>query len=83
MGRRIHEIYTGTYKARRVGDGTTMDAIRSELATGQQVGGRWHLEKGFNAARGLDNWLAASVGAVERDRQIAASLLDELMGLFE
>lgn len=53
----------GTTNLSRVGIGTTADAVRNELATGQAVGGRFHSQKAADYARGLENWLRGNPNA--------------------
>lgn len=61
-----------------VGNGTTMDAIRNEVATGVPTGGRMHTIKGQETLRGLNNWLRRNPDAAYSDRLVAQSLADEL-----
>ncbi len=74
----INDLYRGTTNPNRIGNGTTADAIRHELATGQPVGGAFHSQKGADYARGLENWLRANPNAPYRDRVVAQSILDDL-----
>jgi RHS repeat-associated protein len=75
----IDALYKGTTNPRRVGTGTTADAIRHELANpGVSVGGKLHSQKGQDYARALENWLKANPLAPGRDRIVAQSLLNEL-----
>jgi hypothetical protein len=60
----VDNLYKGTTNPNRVGNGTTMDAIRHELATGVPTGRRFHTIKGQETLRGLD--------------LVAQSLADEL-----
>ncbi len=59
-------------------NGTIMDAIRHELATGQRVGAVVHQQKGAEYARGLENWLHGNPNAPYHDRIVAQSILDDL-----
>jgi hypothetical protein len=77
----VNNLYEGTANPNRVGNGTTMDAIRNEIATGKSTGGRMHLTKGQESLRGLDNWLAKNPDAPYKDRLVAQSLADELRGV--
>ncbi len=76
----VNDLYRGTTNPQRVGNGTTMDAIRHELATGGAVHGRRHLEKGQIYANGLRNFLRRNPNASAHDRRVAQSLYDELQG---
>ncbi|GAB3248875.1 PrsW family glutamic-type intramembrane protease [Kineosporia babensis] len=53
----VKELYKGTTRSNRVGDGTTMDAIRNELRTGRPTGGTFHREKGEVSLNGINRWL--------------------------
>lgn len=77
----VNNLYKGTTNPNRVGNGTTMDAIRNELSTGVPTGGRMHLTKGQESLRGLDNWLTKNPEAPYYDRLVAQSLVDELRGV--
>lgn len=58
-----------------------MDAIRSELRTGEPTGGKMHLTKGQQSLRGLDKWLRLNPAAPHHDRLVANSLAEELRGV--
>jgi len=75
----VDDLYKGTTNPGRVGTGTTADAIRYELRTGQQVFGRSHIQKGEDYIRGLENWLKANPSAPYSERLIARSLADDLL----
>jgi RHS repeat-associated protein len=75
----VNDLYKGTTNPRRVGTGTTADAVRRELATGKPVGGRFHSQKATDSSRGLQKWLTNNPGASYRDRVVAQSLLDDLL----
>jgi len=74
----INNLYSGTTNPTRVGTGTTADAIRSELITGEPTGGKFHTIKGNESINGLNNWLARNPDASYADRLVAQSLLDDL-----
>lgn len=56
----------------KVGSGSTADAIRRELATGQTVGGKPHVPKGEQAVNGIDNALNPRVAAQKYPQMTAA-----------
>ncbi|HUY39981.1 MAG TPA: DUF6531 domain-containing protein [Candidatus Dormibacteraeota bacterium] len=59
--------------------GGTANAVRSELANGRQVGGKFHLEKGAILIRTLQNILSGKSGALtQAERAAANSLLKDL-----
>ncbi|GAA1809901.1 MAG: hypothetical protein LCH77_17940 [Actinobacteria bacterium] len=74
----VNNLYKGTTNPNRVGYGTTMDAIRNEIATGVPTSGRMHTIKGQETLRGLNNWLRRNPDAAYSDRLVAQSLADEL-----
>lgn len=74
----VDNLYKGTTNPNRVGNGTTMDAIRNEHATGVPTGGRMHSIKGQETLNGLNNWLRRNPGASYSDRLVGQSLADEL-----
>ncbi len=74
----VDNLYKGTTNPNRVGNGTTMDAIRNELATGVPTGGRMHSIKGQETLNGLNNWLRRNPDASYYDRLVGQSLADEL-----
>jgi hypothetical protein len=75
----VDDLYKGTANPGRVGTGTTADAIRYELRTGDQVFGRSHVQKGEDYVRGLENWLKRNPQADYHDRLVARSLADDLL----
>lgn len=60
-----------------VGDGGLADAIKHELATGQLVGGKSHIQKGIERAKNLENILVKE-NLSQADRGIAEKLLSDL-----
>lgn len=74
----VHNLFKGAGGAGRIGDGTTMDAIRNERRTGRPTGGTFHTVKGQETRRGLQNWLRRHPDADETDRATARRLIDEL-----
>lgn len=72
----VNDLYKGTTNPTRAGTGTTADAVRNELATGQATGGTFHLQKAeqySNALRGV-----LKQGLRGHDALVAQSLLDDL-----
>jgi len=62
----------------KIGNGSTADAIRSELATKLKVGGRIHTQKGEDSIRALERWLARNPAADAGDRAAAQAIIDDL-----
>ncbi len=59
------------------GDGGTADAIRSELKTGAPVGGKPHIQKGYDRLRNLQNILKREE-LTPREKTIIQELIDDL-----
>ncbi|MGI8716896.1 MAG: hypothetical protein ACR2JN_03605, partial [Lapillicoccus sp.] len=79
----VDQVYKGVENPQRVGDGTTMDAIREELRTGRPVHGKGHIRKGEELVRGLTKWLQKNAGAAAQDRRTAERLVEELKNALE
>jgi hypothetical protein len=75
----VDDLYKGTTNFGRIGNGTTADALRYELSTGERVFGKSHLQKAEDSLRGLENWLKANPNAPYHDRLVARSLADDLL----
>lgn len=75
----VDNLYKGTTNPTRVGTGTTADAVRAELATGQATAGKFHMQKAEETIRGLQRWLRNNPNASYHDRLVAQSLLDDLL----
>ena len=75
----VNDLYKGTMNPGRVGTGTTADALRYELSTGQRVFGKSHLRTAQSSLRGLENWLKANPNAPNHDRLVDRSLADDLL----
>lgn len=79
----VNDLFKGVDNPRRVGDGTTMDAVRREAQTGEPTHGRLHLKKANEVLRGLNNWLRRHPDGDPHDRTVAQSLADELRRALE
>jgi hypothetical protein len=53
----VDNLFKGTRASNRIGDGTTMDAVRNELRTGRPTQGVFHTEKARGEIRALERWL--------------------------
>jgi hypothetical protein len=73
----VSDLYRGVDNPDRTGLGTTADAIRNELRTGDMTGGKFHLTKGADYSNGLGK-LLASGNLSAHDSLVAQSLLDDL-----
>jgi hypothetical protein len=75
----VNNLWKGTRNTNRVGDGTTMDAIRNELRTGLPTHQRMHSAKGRIEIRALDRWIRNhGATATRQDRLLAWRLRAEL-----
>jgi len=75
----IDDLYKGTTNPGRVGTGTTADAIRYELRTGEQVFDRSDIQKSEDYVRGIENWLKRNPDADFYDRLVGRSVADDLL----
>ncbi len=62
----------------RIGDGTTMSAVRNELRTGRPTGTKYHIGKAKQTAKDLGEWLRKNPGASKHNRNIAENLVRRL-----
>ena len=68
----------GVTNSNRVGDGTLGDAVRYELASGEQVRARSHVIKTQETIKGLENWIKNTPNALAIDRKIALAITGDL-----
>jgi hypothetical protein len=84
---RLSNIARDLYKCTKVpspiGTGSTADAVRHELTTGQPTHGRFHKQKAREYVNALKNWLKNNPDASMRDRLVAQSLLNDLKSALE
>ncbi len=62
----------------KIGSGSTADAIRHELRTGQPVGGVWHSQKGKDSITFLEKWLTTNPTARPGDRAAAENVIKDI-----
>lgn len=75
----LSKLVDGLYRPNaKVGSGSTADAFRHELATGQAVGGRFHSQKGTDSIRALNKWLDNNPKASPGDRAAAETIILDL-----
>ncbi len=74
----VEDLYKGTRTPNQIGSGSTADAIRNELMTGQPTYGRFHSQKGREYARALQKWLQKNPNASAADRVAAQRMLNDL-----
>jgi RHS repeat-associated protein len=75
--KKLENIIKDLYREKaKVGSGSTADAIRHELQTGDLVGGRSHIQKGQDALRGVEKLLGQGLSA--GDKQKAGFLANDL-----
>jgi RHS repeat-associated protein len=82
---KLQNIISNLYRpGAQIASGSTMDAIRNEIATGLQTGGKWHSLKGFESRNGLLKlWRGGSLNATEQSivKQLLIDLQDALSGI--
>lgn len=59
------------------GDGGLADAVKHELATGEQVGGRSHIQKALERIQNLEN-IIKKENLNQKDLEIATEMLNDL-----
>jgi hypothetical protein len=74
----VNDLYKGAKTKNPIGTGSTADAVRHELATGQPTGGRFHSDKAQQYVNALNNWLKRAPDASHYDRMVAESLKRDL-----
>lgn len=75
--------FKGIDKIDRTGNGTTADALRYELTTGLPVHDKFHSIKAQGIKNGLENWLRDNPNASSSDREIARSILEDIIDAFK
>jgi hypothetical protein len=76
---KLKEIVNDLYRPNaKIGSGSTADAIRHELLTGNPVKGKVHLQKGDDSLRALNRWNRNNSTASPGDRAAAESLIKDL-----
>jgi hypothetical protein len=76
----VRDLFKGFGSPRQIGNGSTMDAIRSELATGGVTEGINHWKtKGPEYVTALSNWLARNPSASAADRHVGEVMLQDLI----
>ncbi|MGH8773708.1 MAG: hypothetical protein ACRDWI_00545 [Jiangellaceae bacterium] len=79
LRRIVDDLWRGTGRSDRIGNGTTMDAVRNEIRTGRATHGKMHVEKAQKSVRALQNWLRNHRDQASRaDRLHAHRLIAEL-----
>ena len=71
----IDDLYRPNAK---IGSGSTADAVRYEMATGEKVGGRGHVEKAQTYSKALQDWLNKNPQASQVDRSAAENVLKDM-----
>ncbi|HEY4438570.1 MAG TPA: hypothetical protein VGN40_20655 [Lelliottia sp.] len=71
----INDLYRPNAK---VGSGSTADAVRYEIATGEKVGGRGHVEKAETYSKALQDWLNKNPQASANDKAAAENVLKDM-----
>lgn len=86
----VRDLYKGAHmkRGKKIGDGSTADAIRAERQSGGSTRGVFHDEKGRQYIQALTNWLNkrgpnGGVSASLSDRKAAQDLIDDLNGALD
>lgn len=71
----INELYRDNAK---IGSGSTADAVRYEMNTGFNVGGKTHTQKANNYSSFILKWLEKNPNASASDRAVAENILRDM-----
>lgn len=74
----VRDLFKGALTKRPIGSGSTADAVRYELKTGNLVGGKSHLQKAQQYTRALEKWIQKNPNASPQDKKVAQTLLNDL-----
>ncbi len=61
-----------------LGSGSTADALRYELKTGEPVGGKWHTQKAIESIVYLEKWLIKNPNASFADKQAVTHIIRDI-----
>ncbi len=75
LGNIIDDLYRPNAK---IGSGSTADAVRYEIATGEKVGGRGHVEKAETYSKALQDWLNKNPQASTSNKAAAENVLKDM-----
>lgn len=79
LGNIVRDLYKGANMPNPIGTGSTADAIRNELITGNPTGGRFHTQKGTEYVAAIDKWLKKNPTAADHDKLVAESMKYDLL----
>ena len=74
----VNDLFKGAKGPNPIGTGSTADAVRRELATGEPTHGYFHSQKAAEYARALEKWIANNPNASYYDKLVARSLANDL-----
>jgi hypothetical protein len=76
---RLNRIVNDNYRPNaQIGSGSTADAVRHEITTGQQVGGRTHTQKAQEQITRLNNWIQRNPNGSQGDIRTAQNMIIDL-----
>ncbi|MCG3680073.1 hypothetical protein [Aliarcobacter butzleri] len=62
----------------KIGSGSTADAVREEILTGNPVGGKYHTQKAQDSIKYLQKWIDINPNASFSDKQAAKHLIRDM-----
>jgi hypothetical protein len=71
----VDNLWHGSTRPDRIGDGTTMAALRNEIRTGRPTQGKFHRAKAQRELRALQRWLDRFGSTSSREDRLAARRL--------
>ncbi|WP_211214762.1 hypothetical protein, partial [Chitiniphilus shinanonensis] len=76
---KLEQLMNDLYRdGAKIGTGSTADAVRYEMSTGKQVGGKTHTQKAKDYSSALEIWLEKTPNASSNDRSAAENVLRDL-----
>ncbi|MGG7074619.1 hypothetical protein U5B43_10325 [Campylobacter sp. 9BO] len=76
---KLQKIINTMYReGAKIGSGSTADAVRYELKTGQKVGNKLHIQKAIDNINALNKWLKNNPRANKSDIDTAQKYIKDL-----
>jgi hypothetical protein len=73
----VNDLYKGQGGPNTIGNGTTMDAVRNEIMTGQATHGKFHTQKLLDYKNALERRLRAG-DLDQHDTNVANALIEDI-----
>ena len=77
----VDDLYKGQNGPNKIGNGTTMDAVRNEIMTGEATHGKFHTKKLEDYLNALERRLRAG-DLSSHDKIVAKTLIEDINEIF-